>query len=88
MRLKNQELLRATRPSHAVATPAARAYPPQPRPSGLCPTACPSATRAGPLQARPCGARTLRNAAHGWAGSEEAGSKSILHFTCLPLALP
>ena len=33
MRLKNQELLRATRPSHAV-TYASWAHPPQPRPPG------------------------------------------------------
>ena len=51
--------------------------------------AWPSATRAGPPQVcGPCGARTPRRGTRLPAGSQKRQrSKSILHFTCLPLAL-
>ena len=114
MRLKNQELLWATRPSHAVTYASCQGLtlhnrvrldleschltaPPvrgrlkadklraaarrlqglqhEGAPRRARPTACPSATRAGPPQARsPCGARTLRGAARGCRPGPRRGS--------------
>ena len=75
MRLKNQELLRATRPSHAVTYASCQ---------GL------TLHNRVRLDLESCHL-TLRHAGRGTrlpAGSQKRQrSKSILHFTCLPLAL-
>ena len=85
MRLKNQELLRATRPSHAVTRQLPGPHPPQPRPPGpgvLPPHAAP------PVRGRLKGDK-LRAAGGGLAERQHGASrgssiKSTPH--CLPIS--
>ena len=86
MRLKNQELLRATRPSHAVTYASCQGLTLhnrwRPRTGSTAP--CRASTSARPLRRANSAGRGTRLPAE---LQKRQRSKSTLHFTCLPLAL-